>query len=907
MNNIMHDVWYQYGFDEASGNFQENNYNRGGADDDYVFAEAQDGGGTNNANFATPRDGFNPRMQMYLWNSGGQTTADFLDINSPAVIAGPYNASGATFGSGLPTVPITANLVLVEDVTLDNDACDSITNASAISGQIAVLDRGNCTFVEKVEAAEAAGAVAVIVVNNAATPVFQMGGANTPINIPSIMISQADGNAIKAQIQLGTVNGSISDGGIVNNDKDGDFDNGIVAHEYGHGISTRLTGGAASSNCLNNSEQMGEGWSDWFGLMLTIEPGDLGADVRGIGTYASGQTVTGVGIRPAPYSTDFAVNGFTYGSSNNAAQISEPHGVGFIYATVLWDLTWALIDQYGGVADPNVYTGTGGNNIAMALVIESLKLQPCNPGMIDGRDAILQADQLLYNGIHQCLIWETFAKRGFGASASQGSAASRSDQSEAFDLPPICQTAIQAPTAAFAPNSNNSCITTIAFTDNSTDVPQSWSWDFGDGNTSTVQNPIHTYGGSGVYTVKLVVTNTIGQDSSTQTVTIALPAAPFAGDVEVCAGDTAYVPAIATGSARWRNTANNIIYLGDTLTVPNTGSISTYYVENVVAGASVNAGPANTNIGGGGYHGSAYHGALNFTANRSLEIVSALVDADGAGPRTFIIATGSNNNGTPPSGADIVDQITVNLVDGPQRINLNLTVPGAGNYNIGANNADLFRNNSGATYPYGAVGYLSITSSSATTAPADYYYYLYDLEVREPACVSAQDTVEVRPIISNFSFSDMNGTLTFTDLSTDANSWSWDFGDGNTSTAQNPTHTYANVGTYNVTLTINNGSCSSTQTVSIIITSIDQLGQNSLSMALMPNPTQAHTTLTMGRALSEDVQVEIMDVTGKVYQQHTLTQGQTNLDLDVSKLPAAVYLVQLRGKNFNATQKLVVE
>ncbi|HMC98387.1 MAG TPA: M36 family metallopeptidase, partial [Flavobacteriales bacterium] len=68
-NNLMHDVWYQYGFDDPGGNFQQNNYGRGGAGNDYVLADAQDGGGTNNANFGTPPDGSNPRMQMYLWTN----------------------------------------------------------------------------------------------------------------------------------------------------------------------------------------------------------------------------------------------------------------------------------------------------------------------------------------------------------------------------------------------------------------------------------------------------------------------------------------------------------------------------------------------------------------------------------------------------------------------------------------------------------------------------------------------------------------------------------------------------------------------------------------------------------------------------------------------------------------------
>ena len=86
--------------------------------------------------------------------------------------------------------------------------------------------------------------------------------------------------------------------------------------------------------------------------------------------------------------------------------------------------------------DANFYTGTGGNNTAIALVTEALKLQPCSPGFVDGRDAILAADMALYGGIHQCEIWAAFARRGLGFSATQGSSGSRSDGTEAFDLPP---------------------------------------------------------------------------------------------------------------------------------------------------------------------------------------------------------------------------------------------------------------------------------------------------------------------------------------------------------------------------------------------------------------------------------------------------------------------------------------
>ncbi|MCH1548542.1 MAG: M36 family metallopeptidase, partial [Flavobacteriaceae bacterium] len=217
-------------------------------------------------------------------------------------------------------------------------------------------------------------------------------------------------------------------------DVDGSFDNGIVAHEYGHGISNRLTAGASSTNCLQNAEQMGEGWSDWFGLMVTMEEGDSPEDIRGIGNFASGDGVEDNGIRNAPYSTDFSINDYTYEDSNNTAQVSEPHGVGFVFATMLWDLTWAYVDKYG--FDPDLFNGNGGNNKVMQLVLDGLKLQPCSPGFIDGRDAILAADMASTGGQNQCLIWEVFANRGLGYNASQGDNNSREDQIEDFSTPP---------------------------------------------------------------------------------------------------------------------------------------------------------------------------------------------------------------------------------------------------------------------------------------------------------------------------------------------------------------------------------------------------------------------------------------------------------------------------------------
>lgn len=141
MNNIMHDVWYHYGFDEPNGNFQKNNYGNGGVitfSGDYVFADAQDGSGINNANFSTPADGTSPRMQMYLWDVGPAPRN--LIVNSPSSVAGEYYASDNIFDPGhvdLPAMPgIQYDLVLYDDGTGDtSDACEAPINGASFPGK----------------------------------------------------------------------------------------------------------------------------------------------------------------------------------------------------------------------------------------------------------------------------------------------------------------------------------------------------------------------------------------------------------------------------------------------------------------------------------------------------------------------------------------------------------------------------------------------------------------------------------------------------------------------------------------------------------------------------------------------------------------------------------------------------
>lgn len=128
-----------------------------------------------------------------------------LRVNAPGSIAGDYAVGTATFGPALSYPGVTGDVVLgVDAVAPYNDACTALTNAAAMAGKVAIVDRGICNFAIKVKACQDAGAIAVIVADNAAgAPPSGMSGTDPTITIPSVRVTQADGVTLKAQIASG--------------------------------------------------------------------------------------------------------------------------------------------------------------------------------------------------------------------------------------------------------------------------------------------------------------------------------------------------------------------------------------------------------------------------------------------------------------------------------------------------------------------------------------------------------------------------------------------------------------------------------------------------------------------------------------------------------------------------------
>jgi extracellular elastinolytic metalloproteinase len=268
INNIIHDIFYHYGSTEATGNFQENNWGKGGRGGDAVKANAIDGDGMDNADFEAPPDGERPQMRMFAFTA---------------------------------------------------------TNPS----------------------------------------------------------------------------------------RDGDFENDIVSHEYGHGISIRLTGGPDNSDCLaeGQSAGMGEGWSDFFVYWLEMKKTDTPAKQVEMGKYVIGQN-----IRIYPYAIDMKVNPLDYARPLEPDWL-EPHKMGEIWAVMLYEMYWNLVTKLGFNEDRYSADITKGNTLALKIVVDALKLQVCRPNFINARDSIFQAEQILTGGKHRCEIWKAFAKRGLGEDA----------------------------------------------------------------------------------------------------------------------------------------------------------------------------------------------------------------------------------------------------------------------------------------------------------------------------------------------------------------------------------------------------------------------------------------------------------------------------------------------------------
>ena len=371
---------------------------------------------------------------------------------------------------------------------------------------------------------------------------------------------------------------------------------------------------------------------------------------------------------------------------------------------------------------------------------------------------------------------------------------------------------------------------TVSFTDQSTNNPTSWSWDFGDGGTSTAQNPAYTYNATGTYTVTLTAYNAYGSDVEQKVdyITVseqgvseksyATLETPVTGTVS---GD--YTATLASDDVR--ESITEVLYTGHprktysylehrwTFSVPSGSSSTTFYLEAYrPASSDGDAFVFTYSTDGATWYSlvtvasgteQVYTASVPTTVSGTVYV--RVVDTDRNWDRTSLDAiyidemyfetdTGTAGppvadfSGTPTTG---YEPLTVQFTD------LSTGGPTSWSWDFGDGSGTSAEQN--PSYTYSVAGTYTVTLTVANSYGSDVMQKVDFITVTVPP-----------PPTADFSGTPTSGyaplAVQFTDLSTGApTSWSWDFGDGSgTSTEQNPSYTYSVTGTYTVTLTVAN-------------------------------------------------------------------------------------------------------
>ena len=470
-------------------------------------------------------------------------------------------------------------------------------------------------------------------------------------------------------------------------------------------------------------------------------------------------------------------------------------------------------------------------------------------------------------------------------------------------------------TSSFSANITNFCSApgTVTF-NNLSENALGYVWDFGDGQTSTEQNPEHIYSALGTYSVTLTTNAGIcGQQVSDQTDYINVgAAAPQVVSAYNCGPASLTLQATASGTINWFSDAAGTtnIGTGNTYTTPYLNASTAYYAQSVVTNPVNNTGKPDS-IGSGGYFGSATNQHyLIFDSYVPFKLLSVKVYAGSAGNRTVELR---DENST------VLQTITANVPAGQSRITLNFDVPEGVNLElVGAGSPDLYRNNNNsAIYPYTLPGLLSIIESSASLSqyntPGNYYYF-YDWEVKENDCESAIVPVEAGIMtatpVSDFTYN-VNGTsVLFTPNATQAASYLWYFGDGTSSTLANPTHVYTASGTFNVKLIVINpcGSDSITQTI-VITTGISENNVFEASFSIFPNPASEKINISFLLTENAENMVKIYNSLGALvynFKDNGLLKGKHMLEINTSSFKSGIYYLEFLNKSNKLVRKFFI-
>ncbi len=459
----------------------------------------------------------------------------------------------------------------------------------------------------------------------------------------------------------------------------------------------------------------------------------------------------------------------------------------------------------------------------------------------------------------------------------------------------------------------------------------SYSWDFGDGQNSTLKNPSHKYAAEGSYTVVMIATNDCGSVTITTIVNVVLPPnAQFNSDNKTgCnnqtitfedlsspntiswaweftggtpSSSTEKNPTISYGSVgsydvtliATNSAGSDTIVKSGYVLISNAAPIASFNYNNVglsfdFSNTSADAYSYNWNFGDGGLSNDE-NPNHDYTASGDFTVTLIVVNGCGSDTITQQVTV----VGTPPIG-DFGSNVTsgclplvVTYQDG--------TVGGATSWAWtfpGGEPATSTEENPTVTYNAGGI---------------------YDVELIVSNSYGSDTIKQINYIavgsapIATYTYTKNGSVVNFQNQTIGATNYLWNFGDGITSTEENPIHAYAGLGQYTVTLTATNecGSFTLTQTITITV------GTNEIeafeSVIVTPNPSNGQFRLNINSSENLGVEMKVVDMLGRLVWSKPLevSKGFFTQEISIDK-PSGQYLLILTSNNKLSIQKLIVQ
>ena len=295
-----------------------------------------------------------------------------------------------------------------------------------------------------------------------------------------------------------------------------------------------------------------------------------------------------------------------------------------------------------------------------------------------------------------------------------------------------CQSASLPPIADFSANVDTSCTGQVKFKNLTNNTYTQQIWDFGDGTFSTEQNPSHLYNSNGNFDVRLIASNSVGSDTVVKSsiVNINRPLGPNSISDTFCLGQRAGFRINTTETLLWyRDTTTNSIFTGDTITIGFLQRDTTLYVKELARETSFFGGKM-LNTGAGNYSND--NDYIEFDVHEPIIIESILFFPNRSGNRTLDIR---NNRG------EIVQSKELFIPGSPLLVTVNVTLDADTNYRISISDREtgLFKNTSGASFPYQISNLVTLKGSNL---PSGEYPYFFRWKVKALDCESTFSTVK---------------------------------------------------------------------------------------------------------------------------------------------------------------------